>query len=318
MATLATKNDKSFSTNYECKICNYITVTKCNYSRHILSAKHKSATKNDKWQQKSDKSDKNDKCFADKICKICNKVYKDRSGLWRHKQICNKHIVDDVRSIVDTLNNDNDLKQFLIEQNKQLMDQLSHQNIQIIEQNNKLISITENNSNVTKTINNNTTNNNSFNLQFFLNETCKDAINISDFVKQLQVGVKDLEATGRLGYAEGISKIFINGLKQLDVNQRPVHCSDSKRETMYIKDENQWTNENTVLTNAIRDVAHKNIQQIPVWTGEHPEHKDLSSKYNDKYMKLVSEAMPGSTKEESDKNYKKIVRNIMKETVIDK
>jgi len=107
----------------------------------------------------------------------------------------------------------------------------------------------------------------------------------------------------------------------LDINQRPVHCSDFKRETIYIKDSNQWskeTDENAVLTNAIKDVAHKNIQQIPIWTEEHPEHKDLSSKYNDKYMKLVSEAMPGSTKEESDKNYKKVVRNIMKESIIDK
>ena len=130
-----------------------------------------------------------------------------------------------------------------------------------------------------------------------------------------------MEETGRLGYAEGISKIFINGLKQLEINQRPVHCSDGKRETIYIKDKNQWEkddDEKVKLTKAIRSVAHKNIEQISVWTGEHPEYMENNSKYNEKYMKLLYEAMPGSTKEESDKNYKKIARNITKETIIEK
>ena len=310
MAELATKKDKYLSPKFECKICDYITVTKCNLSRHFLSSKHILATKIDKWQPKNDKNDKYCKTL---VCKICNKIYQDRSGLWRHKQKCNKK----VKTIVDTLHNDFDLKQFLFEQNKQFLEQLSQQNIQIIEQNNKLISIAENNSNSNKCITNNTTNN-SFNLNFFLNETCKDVLNITDFVNQLQLSVKDLEETGRLGYAEGISKIFINGLKQLDVSKRPLHCSDIKRETMYIKDENHWTNENIILTNAIKDVAHKNIQQIPIWIQANPEHKDISSKCNDRYMKLVSESMSGTTMEESDKNYKKIARNIMKESVIDK
>ena len=170
------------------------------------------------------------------------------------------------------------------------------------------------------TTNNNTTNNN-FNLQFFLNETCKDALNISDFIEQLQVGTKDLEETGRIGYAAGISRIFINGLKKLNVNQRPVHCSDAKRETIYIKDGDQWEKDNdekVKLTNAIRDVAHKNIEQIQVWTELHPEYTDLKSKYNDRYMKLIGEAMSGSTNEETYRNYKKIARNIMRETIIPK
>jgi hypothetical protein len=312
METLETKKDKYLLPFFECVKCQYTTVTKCNYLRHILTSKHINTTNLSNWKPKKDKKDKKDKYTYNHICKKCNNTYKNRSGLWKHIQSLHTDEVYDVKTIVDTLNNDIELKKFLIEQNQQLMDQLSQQNKQIIELSSK--------TSITNNTTNNTTNNN-FNLQFFLNETCKDALNITDFVNQLQVGIKDLEATGRLGYVEGISKIFINGLKQLDINQRPVHCSDSKRETMYIKDENQWTKddiENIVLTNAIRSVAHKNIQQIPVWTEEHPEHKDLSSKYNDKYMKLVSEAMPGSTKEESDKNYKKIVKNIMKESVIEK
>jgi hypothetical protein len=169
--------------------------------------------------------------------------------------------------------------------------------------------------------NNNTTNNNNFNLQFFLNDTCKNAMNIMDFVSQLQVGIKDLEETGRLGFAEGISKIFINGLKQMDVSDRPIHCSDFKRETLYIKDKDQWSKENedkSVLTNAIKHVAHKNLKQIREWTKTHPEYNDSQSKQNDKYLTIVSESMSGSSQEETNKNYTKIIKNIVKETIIDK
>jgi hypothetical protein len=145
-------------------------------------------------------------------------------------------------------------------------------------------------------------------------------MNIMDFVSQLEVGIKDLEETGRLGFAEGISKIFINGLKQIDIIDRPIHCSDFKRETLYIKDKNQWSkdNEQKTLTNAIKHVAHKNMKQISEWTKTHSDFNDSSSKENDKYLKIVSEAMCGSSQEETDKNYNKIIKNIVKETIIDK
>ena len=142
-----------------------------------------------------------------------------------------------------------------------------------------------------------------------------------DFVNQLQVGLKDLEETGRLGFAEGISKIIINGLKQMDISDRPIHCSDSKREVVYIKDKNQWSKEDedkTILTNAIKHVAHKNMKKISEWTKEHSEFNDSSSKQNDKYLKIVSESMSGSSQEETNKNYNKIIKNIAKETIIDK
>jgi hypothetical protein len=142
-----------------------------------------------------------------------------------------------------------------------------------------------------------------------------------DFVSQLQLGIKDLEDTGRLGFSEGISKIIINGLKQMDISDRPIHCSDSKREVVYIKDKNQWSKEDedkTILTNAIKHVAHKNMKKISEWTKEHPEYNDSSSKQNDKYLKIVSESMSGSSQEETNKNYNKIIKNIAKETIIDK
>ena len=285
---------------YICEICDYNTSRKSNYTKHILTPKHIFTTNSYKSSESSESSEI--VYEPDYVCKICNKIYHDRSGLWRHQQKCEDNDKVTYVKTEEPTGFTSQMFSDLLKQNNELTKQ-------IIEMSSK------------PTTNNSHNNNNSFNLNFFLNETCKDALNISDFVSQLQVGIKDLEETGRLGYAEGISKIFINGLKQLDVNQRPVHCSDVKRETMYIKDENIWEKEDVKhlkLTNAIRDVAHKNIQQIPLWTEKHPEHKDLSSKYNDKYMKLVSEAMPGSTREESDKNYKKIATNIMKQSLIEK
>ena len=274
---------------FECKICDFICCKQSNLDKHSLTSKHINRTK------LNDLMPKNAENVKPKFtCEICNKSYNVRNSLWYHTKKCisvnketNKSNVNVINMIMEVVKQNSDFKELLIEQNKQIIELSS------------------------KPLINNTTNNN-FNLHFFLNETCKDALNITDFVNQLQLSVKDLEETGRLGYVEGISKIFINGLKQLDINQRPVHCSDIKRETMYIKDENHWTNENIILTNAIKDVAHKNIQQIPIWSKENPEHKDISSKCNDKYMKLVSEAMSGTTMEESEKNYKKIARNIMK------
>jgi hypothetical protein len=142
-----------------------------------------------------------------------------------------------------------------------------------------------------------------------------------DFVSQLQVSIADLEETGQIGFAEGISKIFINGLKQINIPDRPIHCSDLKRETIYIKSNNEWnkeTDDKTLLTNAIKHVAHKNMKQIKEWTKDHPEYNNSDSKQNDRYLKIVSESMSGSTIEETNKNYNKIIKNIAKETVIDK
>jgi hypothetical protein len=153
-----------------------------------------------------------------------------------------------------------------------------------------------------------------------LNETCKDAINITDFVNSLQVKLKDLEDTARLGYSEGVSKIFINGLNELEVNKRPIHCSDAKRETLYIKNKNEWTKDadKTLLTSAIKTIGKKNIQQIFEWQKKYPEYNDPSSRQNDKYLKMLCNAMNGSTDDEQEKNMDKIIRNITKEVIIDK
>ena len=273
---------------------------KCNYEKHITTAKHlKSIFSNQKVAKSSESS--NDY----HICCKCNKQYKDNSGLWRHKKKCisqtNEKEDDNDMKTTDLINylmkENSEFKQLLIDQNKQILLNAGHSH---------------------NTIN---SHNKTFNLQVFLNETCKNAINLTDFVNQLQVSINDLEETGRLGFSEGISKIFINGLKQMDIPGRPLHCSDIKRETIYIKDNNKWlkeTDEKPLLINAIKNVSSKNIRQISEWTKVNSEYNDSSSKQNDKYLKILCESMSGSTKEESDKNYEKIVKKIVKETVIDK
>jgi hypothetical protein len=281
------------SLSFYCENCDYATCKKSNYNNHLRSAKHK----------KSMFSNEIKPILSSKFtCHQCNKDYKDYSGLWRHKKKCNKENNEkkeekDVNQLVTYLMQENaEFKQLLIDQNKQIIE-------------------------LSKNAGNNNNNNNSFNLNFYLNETCKDALNIMDFVNQLQVGIKDLEETGRLGFADGISKIFINGLKQLDVSNRPVHCSDSKREILYIKNNNEWNKEDDerkVLTSAIKHVVNKNIKQIPEWTKVHPDYNDYDSKQNDKFLKIVSESMSGSSQEETNKNYNKIIKNIVKETVIEK
>jgi len=297
---------------FNCITCHYYCSKQSDFNKHILTNKHKIL-------QNPTITSQQDNIFN---CK-CGKIYKHSSTLYAHKKKCslfmNENIINQDTIIGDTINH-NKIISDPFEQQK-LIDYLLKENSEfkqlMIEQNKHMFEIT-------KTIgnnNNNTTNNNSFNLNFFLNETCKNAMNIMDFVSQLQVGIKDLEETGRLGFAQGISKIFINGLKQIDVSDRPIHCSDFKRETLYIKNNNEWNKESedkAVLTNAIKHVAHKNMKQISEWTKVNKEYNDSDSKQNDKYLKIVSESMSGSTKEETNKNYTKIIKNIVKETVIDK
>jgi hypothetical protein len=187
------------------------------------------------------------------------------------------------------------------------------------DQNNKMYELAKDGKNITNT---NTTNNHThFNLNVFLNETCKDAINLMDFVNSLQVKLKDLENTSKLGYAEGISNIFINGLNELEVHKRPIHCSDLKREILYIKDEDLWEKEDedkTKLTKAIKIIGSKNMNQISEWQKENPEYNNPESKQSDRYMKMICNAMSGSTKEEQNNNIQKVIRNVAKEVVIDK
>ena len=178
----------------------------------------------------------------------------------------------------------------------------------------------------TQTINNNTNTNcnnvnNSFNLQFFLNEKCKDAINISDFIDNIKLQLTDLETTGRVGYVDGVSKILIKNLNELDTYSRPIHCSDLKREVLYIKDNDEWTKETDdkpLLKNAIKQVANKNIKQISEWTNLYPDCRNSDSKKNNQYLNIVMNSMSGGSNEEQTNNLLNIVKNVTKVVAIDK
>ena len=299
--------------SYLCNCCDYNTCNKFDYEKHMQTTKHKSnfmAINGHILSQKSQTNEDN-KLFT---CQPCNKSYKDYSGLWKHKKKCctekAKELIKAKEPEKAKEPTDKELIMMLIKENAEFKNMI----IKVLE--NGTHNTTNNNTN-----NTNTNCNNSFNLNFYLNETCKNAMNITDFVSQLKIGNKELEETGRLGFSEGISKIFLNGLKEIDVTDRPIHCSDVKRETLYIKDDNEWIKDNenkTILTNAIKNVAHKNIKQIKEWQKLNPEFNDPDSKQNDKYLKIVCESMSGSSQEETSKNYNKIIKNIIKETIIDK
>ena len=299
------KNEQS---KYHCKLCDYVCSKKYNWERHLTTSKHIKSTNCNTPSTLSEQKEQNEQ--SKYICDNCGKHYTERTGLWRHKKKCNN---SENKISIQTQDEQQQLIQYLMKENsefKQLM----------IEQNKTMLELAKN-SGTTNNSHNNTNSHNAFNLNFYLNETCKNAMNITDFVSQLQIKNKDLEETGRLGYAEGISRIFINGLKQMSVTDRPIHCSDVKRETLYIKDNNEWNKDNedkSILTNAIKQVTNKNIKQIFEWTKENPEYNDPTTKVNDKYLKIVSNSMNGLTKEETNKNYEKIIKNIAKETVIDK
>ena len=192
----------------------------------------------------------------------------------------------------------------LIEHNKELTDVLIHQSTNIT--NNTLI--------------NNSTNK-TFNLHVYLNETCKNAMNISEFVSSIKVNLEDLEYTGRQGYIQGISNIILNNLQKLEQHERPLHCNDLKREVIYIKDNDKWEKESEskpILTKAIKVIANENIKQIKFWKDKYPDCTDYDSKQNNMYLKIVSNSMNGLTEEESQSNISKIISNVAKETIIDK
>jgi hypothetical protein len=236
------------------------------------------------------------------VCEICGVNFKHQSSFCRHKKKCK-----------ETIKYEDEIS------DKELIVMLLKQNSQLIEQNTELtkngITNTNNSHN-----NNNNSHNKTFNLQFFLNETCKDAMNIMDFVNSIQLQLGDLESVGKLGYVEGISNIITSKLKALDVTQRPVHCTDKKREVLYVKDENKWEKEDEEkkkIRKAIKRVASKNLNLLPKFKEVHPDCSKACSKYSDQYNKIIVESCGGSGDNDLEKE-DKIIRNIAKNVTINK
>ena len=288
---------------YFCEKCELKTNNKKDYEKHLLTSKHKRLTNvNDLVTDFPQK--KQNYIF---ICKNCNKEYKSRVGLWKHTKTCK---IEKTHEINDSVDRDQ-LILMLIKQNSELIKETS-------EFKNIMMEVIKNG---THNNNNNTTNshNKSFNLNFFLNETCKDAMNIMDFVDSIKIQLSDLEKVGKIGFVEGISNIIVKNLNSLDESKRPVHCTDSKREVMYVKDENKWEKENETkvkLRKAIKYVAHKNTKMLKEFRLKNPDCLKSTSKVSDQYNKLVMEAMGGKGDNDLEKE-DKIIKNIAKEVTID-
>uniref|UniRef100_A0A6C0IIU7 C2H2-type domain-containing protein n=1 Tax=viral metagenome TaxID=1070528 RepID=A0A6C0IIU7_9ZZZZ len=278
-----------------CEKCLFVCSKKSDWERHLATRKHLNTAF---LTEKTPKTPKH-------ICSNCFKEYKSREGLWYHLKKCSQSeniIIEKPSEDVTVLTS---LVMELIKSNSDLQKQM--------------VELSKNN-----TVNNNTTinshnNNKTFNLQFFLNEQCKDAMNISDFANSINLQLSDFESVGELGYVEGITKIMLDRLNSMDIYKRPIHCSDAKREIIYVKDDDKWEKEeknNPKLRYAIKTISFNNMKLMGLWSSTYPESMDGESRLNDKYMKLIKQSTGGNGEIADSEN--KIIRRIAKEILIDK
>ena len=305
---MATKKYQKLLEKFICDSCDYCTSHKSNYDKHILTAKHQK-----KYFSNSLATNCNEK-VSESIkyqCHYCNKNYQDRTGLWRHNKKCNT----ETKNVLTQPNNIDALTNLVLEVVKS-NNELQKQNNELHKNVMEIYKHGTSNTNI-QNIN---SHNKTFNLNVFLNETCKDAMNITDFVDSLKIQLSDLESVGKLGFVEGISNIIVKNLKALEVHKRPVHCSDSKREVMYIKDEDKWEKENeekNKLRKVIKKIANKNSRLLPAFKEKYPDCGKSDSKFSDQYNKLIVEAMGGPGDNDYEKE-DKIIKKIAKEVTINK
>ena len=299
-----TINSSIIPPKFVCEKCDYVCCKKGDFNKHLQSIKH-NTTNTTNIQQEFSYS-----------CE-CGKMYTHRASLYNHKKTCSLKNNSTIET--DTTNNSVDhsdkdqLILMLIKQNSELIKETS-------DFKNMMMKVLENGThNTTNNTNMTNSNNKAFNLNFFLNETCKDAMNIMDFVDSIKLQLSDLEKVGEVGYVEGISNIIVKNLNELDVTQRPVHCTDKKRETMYIKDEDKWEKDenNSKIKKAIKRVASKNQRLLPKFKEAHPDCGTYHSKYSDQYNKIIIESVGGSGDNDAEKE-EKIIRNISRNVVVEK
>jgi len=305
---------------YNCELCNFKCIKKSNYTKHLSTRKHNNhILVNGVLIEK----------MPQYICSGCKKEYKSNVGLWKHNKKCQTHnnnlIITNHTNENENENNNNNLN-FLIKETtdfKNIILDMIKNNTETQKQNNELqkqiIEVCKTNNNSTNINSNNTmnnSNNKTFNLQVFLNEQCKDAMNLSDFMESIQLSLTDLENMDKLGYVECMFKNIFGDIEFISIFARPFHCSDFKRGIIYIKENGVWEKEDmgyTRLINAIRIVEKKNFKLLKEWTEKHPSFSDYNSPYNDKYVKIFGETMNGDKH-----NLSKLIRKLSKECVIDK
>ena len=341
MATLSNKKKLKISPKFYCEFCHYSTSKASNYKQHLESKKHISNENqlifSHEFSQEYSQHSQSDilninneimvtqqigntcelKISPEHICKNCNNIFKSRSGLWRHSKKCDKQNILDkenenkiIEKYENNINKD-ELIHFLLNENKEFKMMMMEQNKQMFE-----LAKNAGNNNTTHTNSHNQT----FNLNVFLNETCKDAMNIMDFVNSMEINLDDLEKVGELGYVNGMTNIILKNLKSLDVTKRPLHCTDAKREIMYIKDENKWekeTENKDKIKKALKYIMHKNAKMLNVFKEKYPDCIKSYSKRSDQYNKLVVEVLGGKGDNEPQHN-EKIIRKIAREVTIDK
>ena len=316
MNVFSNKKNAKKCTKYFCKICDFNTGNKNNFDIHSHKKKH---LRNILQHSATEKNATTYQC-------ICGKIYYDRSGLWRHKKLCletnkseeinNEDKVQQLTEIIKTLITENsEIKNLVVVQQQNMTIQQEN----MMTQQNTMTELVKNgiNNNSHNTIN---SNNKAFNLNFFLNETCKDAMNMSEFISSLQIEYDDFEKVGEIGFVNGISNIIIKNLKDLDVTQRPLHCTDKKREVVYVKEDNKWEKEDENYTKTrklIKKTADKNTRLIPEFKKRYPDCGKSTSKYSDKYDLLIIETMGGSGDNDYEKETK-ILKNIAREVFINK
>jgi len=325
--SLEINGNEKLSVKYECKECNYITQYKSDLIKHQSTKRHL------KLSQPNN--------FITNKCNHCDKEFSTLSGLWKHRKSCSISKEDMVTSdapsllsftkgtcgssdipvelILEVIKQSKEVQNVLIEQNKELQKQLLEQNEKMLEQSDKhhkeMLEIAKK----PNIINTNSNNKTAFNLQFFLNETCKDAMNIVDFVNSLKLTNNDFETTGKLGFVNGISRIFINNLKKMDVITRPLHCTDVKRETVYIKDNDTWEKDNEEkkkLNWAVNRIAQLNLNQIQQWQQQYPDCVKNNTPANEKFTELALAALGGRGEDEILKFNDKIMKNVLKEVIL--
>ena len=305
------KNLQKISNLYHCEKCDYKCCKNSEWIKHQSTQKHFRLTNTNLDEQKK----------LHFICE-CGKKYNHMSSLCKHKKTCENIINKNDINNNDYINDQTLLTNLVLEVVKN-NNELQKQCIEFQKQNNELqkqmLEVYKNGT-ITNNITNTNSHNKSFNLNFFLNETCKDAMNIMDFVDSIKIQLSDLEKVGKNGFVEGISSIIVKNLNSLDESKRPVHCTDSKREVMYVKDEDKWEKENETkvkLRKAIKHVAHKNTKMLREFRVKNPDCLKSTSKVSDQYNKLVIEAMGGKGNNDLEKE-DKIIKNIAKEVIIDK
>ena len=274
---------------FHCIVCDFKCSKQSNYDKHLLTAKHKNRTNLNNLEQIMPNN-------ANPLfkCKNCDKEYKARNSLWYHEKKC-------------IINND----EYTAEFGKEVILMLLKQNGDL---QNKVIELCKESSVTINNNNNNNVNSHNKNINIFLNEHCKDALNIGEFVSSLPLTLEDLENTGRDGYVKGITDIVVRGLKDMDVHKRPIHCSDLKREVMYVKDNDVWQKDqdNVKIKKAIQNIGTRNYRQVKEWVEKYPEAKDINTKKHDQYVQIRIKCTGGSDNDEDDKFQNKILTNISK------